>query len=242
MAASEEEHRMGFFDKKRRNDEEDDDDTVGQGEVLPPLPRAPAPPPAPHAPSPAHAPPSPHVSALLDAARHAVDPAPGGVTVKTAPPPPPPAEPVFGIDDAVVLMRQLPNRNIDLVMQVVKKTLESVHVDVPRIIEGATRKEAAIEDRIGVLKKEIEKLEGQIAAATKEIAALEGEEKEISTVKERLLLAQKMEAELGSDRPAAPAKAAVPPGPPPAPTVSAAPAPSPAPAPAPGQPPPPPKT
>jgi drebrin-like protein len=199
---------MGFFDRKRPP--EDGEVSAGSDD-LPVVPKS-APPPPP----------------LASQPPLKVDAAPTAPPIKAAPPPPPPAaEPAFTIDDAVVLMRTLPNRNIDLVMQVVKKTLESVHVDVSRIIEGATKKEAVIEERVGALKKEIEKLEGQIAAAKKEIAGLDADQKEISTVKERLLLAQKVEAEVISDRPAPPASP-----PPPKPVVSAV---------APVMPPPPPK-
>lgn len=132
--------------------------------------------------------------------------------VKAAPPPPPPQAhsqpptpsqlPIpsqlpngnFGIDEALQLARQLPNRNIDLVMQVVKKTLEALHVDVPRIIDSAQKKEQMIEDRIASLKKDIERLEGQIAGAKREIGTLEGDHKEVATLKERLVMAQKADA------------------------------------------------
>jgi hypothetical protein len=154
---------------------------------------------------------------------------PSAARVVVRPPPPPPAEASsdlpskvpsaarsldtrsaggsmsgFGIEEAVLLVRQLPTRNTELVMQVVKKTLESVRVDVVQIIEGATKKEHVIEDRITTLKKEIEKLEAQIAAAKKEIGQLEAEQREVTGVKERLVQAQKQEAETSNDRPIEP--------------------------------------
>src|SRR5688500_18326378 len=110
---------MGFFDKKRPDDD-DDDAAVGSDGIATATKAAPPPPP----------------------------PA-SKTTGKAGPPPPPPPDSGFGIDDAVQLMRQLPNRNIDLVMQVVKKTLESMKVDVAKIIDGATKKEHVIEERIG---------------------------------------------------------------------------------------------
>lgn len=186
---------MGFFDKKRRDDEEEE---AAPSEVLPPIITKSLPTPPPE---------------LLKATPpQQVDAAPP--SLPKAPPPPVPIDPSFGIDDAVQLMRTLPNRNIDLVMQVVKRTLESVHVDVARIIEGATKKEQVIEDRIGTLKKEIEKLEATIAMHKKEIGGLDTDQKEVSTVKERLLLAQKVENEITSDRPTAPPKSVAPPPPP----------------------------
>lgn len=195
---------MGFFDKRKNKDEEQ------ESEVLPPHPTPPA-----HAPevvrvrasippenkvtvTPASPPPLPPRASEPSAEALVVSAVPD----PKAPPTPPQAsmapplpEPAFGIDEAVVLMRQLPSRNIDLVMQVVKKTLESLRVDVPKIIEGAAEKEHRIEQRILSLKAEIETLEGKIATHRKEISGLEAEQKEVLQVKERLSLAQKAEQE-----------------------------------------------
>lgn len=114
------------------------------------------------------------------------------------------AEPplAFGIDEAIALVRTLPSRSTELVMQVVKRTLESVGVDVARIIESAAKKEQAIEARIGELRAKIEELEGEIAAHKKEIASLEADQREVSSVKERMVLAQRLETGEPSDRPA----------------------------------------
>lgn len=196
---------MGFFDKRKNKDEEQ------ESEVLPPHPTPPA-----HAPevvrvrasippenkvtvTPASPPPLPPPRASEPSAEALVVSA---VPDPKTPPAPPQAsvapalpEPAFGIDEAVVLMRQLPSRNIDLVMQVVKKTLESLRVDVPKIIEGAAEKEHRIEQRILSLKAEIEALESKIATHRKEISGLEAEQKEVLQVKERLSLAQKAEQE-----------------------------------------------
>jgi hypothetical protein len=194
---------MGFFDKKRRP--EDEEEGVVTGEILPPIARTTPPPPPP--------------AELQEMVSQEPTAPPAIVMGAKMTPPPAPVELEFGIDDAVLLVRQLPTRNTDLVMQVVKKTLESVHVDVSRIIDGATKKEQVIEDRIGTLRKNIETLESQITAAKKEIGTLETEQKEISSVKERLLLAQKIESEVISDRPAPapiskPAALVAPPSPP----------------------------
>jgi hypothetical protein len=166
---------MGFFDKiKKLEDDESPQDPKEKSPALDPMRAKPPPPPPPPVESGTKDVPTtpPQLSK------------PAGTT----------GEGGFGIDDAVQLMRSLPSRNIDLVMQVVKKTLESVRVDVARIIEGAIKKEHVIEERIALLRKEIEQLESRIGAHKKEIAQLESDQKEVSTVKERLILAQKTEA------------------------------------------------
>jgi hypothetical protein len=176
---------MGLWTKKPSSSEDDSEDIITVSK-----PRPPPPPPSDRSEPPRPAEVAPKAE-------------PPKVEPPRAPPPPPAAASLpFGIEDAVVLVRQLPTRNTDLVMQVVKKTLESVHVDIVQIIDGATKKEQGIEDRISTLKKEIERLEAQIATSKKEIAQLEAEQKEVTSVKERLLMAQKMESqEPSSDRP-----------------------------------------
>jgi hypothetical protein len=188
---------MGLWSKKRSDGEPDSDDE----DFIMPLnkQRPPPPPPSTEKSEPAKA------AEAMSAARPEPPkehgkPEPPPVPAASIPPraearPPQPAPPTsaFGIDEAVQLVRQLPTRNTDLVMQVVKKTLESVHVDVGQIIDGATKKEQVIEDRISTLRKEIERLEAQIAQSKKEIGQLESEQKEVTSVKERLLMAQKME-------------------------------------------------
>jgi hypothetical protein len=114
-------------------------------------------------------------------------------------PPPEPEAPDYGINRAIELMRLLPSDNIELVVKVVKTTLDSVNVKIATIIKDGTRKQQDIEGRITVLKKEIVDLEAEIATRKKEISALEADHKETTTVKERLILAEKMSA----DKPAA---------------------------------------
>lgn len=108
-----------------------------------------------------------------------------------------PANPVsidqdYGIQEAIALMRTLPADSIELVVRVVKQTLESTHIDIPTIILDATAKEERITNRIGVLKEEITNLEQEIAARSIEISNLEADHQETSMVKERLELAEKL--------------------------------------------------
>jgi hypothetical protein len=99
--------------------------------------------------------------------------------------------PEFGIQKAIELMRDLPQQNIELVVQVVKKTLESMQVDVVSIIEDAKTRQAKIQGRIKDLEEEIAELREEIAAREGEIAALKTDFAETRQVRERLEMAQK---------------------------------------------------
>jgi peptidoglycan hydrolase CwlO-like protein len=118
-----------------------------------------------------------------------------------------PAEvhPDYGINKAIELMRMLPNDNIELVVRVVKTTLESTNIKVATIVKDASQKLAGIEARVDVVKKEIAGLEAQIATRRGEISALEADHRETATVKERLALAEKLSAggaDVAEQRPA----------------------------------------
>jgi hypothetical protein len=113
-------------------------------------------------------------------------------TQRTPPPPMDVDHPDFGINKAIELMRALPSENVELVVRVVKTTLESINIKVASIIKDATRKEGELEGRVNVLKKEISELEAEIGTRRKEIAALETDHKETTMVKDRLILAEKL--------------------------------------------------
>ena len=126
---------------------------------------------------------------------------PNLVVVPAAPEAPAPAaapkamkadHPDYGIKKAIELMRMLPNDNIELVVRVVKTTLESTNISVASIIKDATRKQSEIEARAETLKHEIVKLEAEIATRRGEIAVLDADHKETSMVKERLELSEKL--------------------------------------------------
>jgi len=98
----------------------------------------------------------------------------------------------YGIDDAIQLMRTLPGDNVELVVRVVKSTLESPNIEIKTIIEDASSKQKRIEDRVSVLKAEISELENEIKSRKTEIDGLETDHSETTQVKERLLLAEKL--------------------------------------------------
>jgi hypothetical protein len=100
--------------------------------------------------------------------------------------------PAYGIADAMRLMRSLPvDQNMDLVVRVVRVTLSSVNVRMEDIIEDATRRQKSIQDGITALHAKVADLQGQLEARRREIEALEADLKETTSVKERLVQADK---------------------------------------------------
>ena len=101
----------------------------------------------------------------------------------------------YGIAQAILLMRSLPvDQNVDLVVRVIRQTLESMNVQLPDIIDDASAKETALQGRMERLDLEIEAYAEQIEVRKQEISQLQAELRETSTVKDRLLLAQKQTA------------------------------------------------
>lgn len=96
----------------------------------------------------------------------------------------------YGIEEAILLMRDLPTEPIELVVKVVKTTLESIDVKVSDIIQDAKAKEKTIENRITQLKSEINNYEEKIKKLKDSINLLEKDQAETKRVKEHLLLAK----------------------------------------------------
>jgi len=98
----------------------------------------------------------------------------------------------YGIAEAIQLLRGLPvDQNPDLVVRVVRATLASLSVHLSDIIEDANRKQKGTQERIASEHAKVAELEKQLADHRKEIAALEADLKETSTVKDRLQAAEK---------------------------------------------------
>jgi hypothetical protein len=111
-------------------------------------------------------------------------------------PPAPPRDdeprPHFGIQEAIQLMRALPvDQNPELVVAVIKTTLESLKVKVADIIVDASKKQKDLEDRVANLKRAIADFEKEIETRKEEIARLEADHKETSSVRARLEMAEK---------------------------------------------------
>jgi peptidoglycan hydrolase CwlO-like protein len=89
-------------------------------------------------------------------------------------------------------MRTLPvEKNAELVVEVVRSTLESVHVRVTDIIEDAVRKQQELSERVAKLQSEILQLESDISVRREEIAGVEAELAEVTAARQRLELAER---------------------------------------------------
>jgi len=98
----------------------------------------------------------------------------------------------YGIAEAIQLMRGLPvDQNPDLIVRVVRATLASLNVRLADIIEDAARKQKATQERIAGEHTKVADLEKQLGEHRREIASLEADLKETTTVKERLQMAEK---------------------------------------------------
>jgi len=70
-----------------------------------------------------------------------------------------------GIDHAIQLMRSLPTQqNPELVVRVLKTTLESLNIHVVDIVADAAKRQQEIEARVAQLTAEIERTKAKIAA------------------------------------------------------------------------------
>ncbi len=109
----------------------------------------------------------------------------------------------YGIEEAVGLMRKLPDVDTDVVITVVRKTLESANVRVNEIISDAEKKEGNINKRTNTLTSEIEELQKKITLRNKEISILTKDLQETTKVKKLL---QQGEREAKSNSSSAPAE------------------------------------
>jgi hypothetical protein len=111
--------------------------------------------------------------------------------------------PAYGINQAIELMRSLPaDQNPELVVIVIKATLESLKVKVADIIADADRKTKDLEERVSNLKRAIADFEKEIETRKEEIGRLEADHSETSVVRQRLELAEK--AQRAQQHPPAP--------------------------------------
>jgi hypothetical protein len=105
-----------------------------------------------------------------------------------------PARLSYGIEQAIRLMKSLPRDNNEVVVTVVKKTLESTDIQVQDIIADAGAKEERLRAQHKQLEAEIKRFQEEISQRNQTIADLLQELKETSDVRQRLELAVKLEA------------------------------------------------
>ena len=203
---------MGLFDKRDKRGKKDDfDSPVEQIDLSQPSPleaKTPAPA-AKGAATPVAPPPAPSASAhnASPPGASAASPSGGGQVAAGASAAQPPAavapavsravprheeEQDYGVDKAIELMRGLPTDNVELVVQVVKVTLESAKIRIGAIIEDAGVRLEEIQGRVKHLKGEIADLEQEIAQRRDEIGKLDSDFRETTMVKDRLQLAERL--------------------------------------------------
>jgi hypothetical protein len=189
---AEQEDAMGLFDKRDKKRKDDFDSPVESIDL-------------------SAAAPEPVAEVTAERPAPAAEPSPPMASARARQPDPDPEpddfDTSFGIEKAIELMRTLPSDNVELVVQVVKLTLESTKIKIAHIIEDATRKQDDIQGRIKVLNAEIADFEKEIAQRKEEIGTLEADFTETSTVKERVVLAETLTDRPGAARPVARAAA-----------------------------------
>ena len=107
----------------------------------------------------------------------------------------------YGIEEAVGLMRKLPDVDTEVVITVVRKTLESANVRVNEIIADAEKKEGNINKRTNTLTSEIEELQKKITLRNKEISILTKDLQETTKVKKLLQQGERDAKSAGNSRP-----------------------------------------
>ena len=122
------------------------------------------------------------------------EPAPTEAPSVVTPPPRTAAERNYGIDKAIELMRLLPvsDDNVELTVQIIKKTLESTGVKITSILEDAAQKQTDIRKHINTLQDEVTSFKKEISRRNDEIQVLEKDYQETTLVRERLSLAEKL--------------------------------------------------
>lgn len=117
----------------------------------------------------------------------------------------------YGIEDAIRLMKSLPRDNNDVVVTVVKKTLESTNIQIQDIISDASAKEERIRGQHKRLEKEIKNFQEQIAQRNQRISDLLQDLKDTTDVRQRLQLGLELDTKSkGGDSNTQETKTAVP--------------------------------
>ncbi|MGI1677367.1 MAG: hypothetical protein K6L75_01425 [Cellvibrionaceae bacterium] len=99
----------------------------------------------------------------------------------------------YGIEDAILLMKSLPRDNPEVVVTVVKKTLESTKIQVQDILNDAKDKEERIRSKHKALEAEIKQLQEQISKRNQQISDLVQDLNETTDVRQQLELALELD-------------------------------------------------
>jgi hypothetical protein len=143
-------------------------------------------------------------------------PAPAAAPAAPAAPAPSIAPTGFTVEKAIELMRALPfddGSNAELVLRVVRKTLQSTGISVPEIVDAAAVRERALAATLDADRAAIAQLEREIAARQASMAGTERELSETRSVRERLEDAIENETQIGvpivRDEPSPPSSASL---------------------------------
>lgn len=99
----------------------------------------------------------------------------------------------YGIEDAIELMKSLPRDNPEVVVTVVKKTLESTKIQVQDILNDAKDKEERIRSKHKALEAEIKQLQEQISKRNQQISDLVQDLNETTDVRQQLEMALELD-------------------------------------------------
>ena len=93
----------------------------------------------------------------------------------------------YSIEQALDLMRSVPVEGLNekLVVQVVRRTLESAGVNIPELLEEAGRRQDQVTNEIVRIQGEIANLHAQIEAMTAQVASYQEQLAEIGQLRER---------------------------------------------------------
>lgn len=97
----------------------------------------------------------------------------------------------YGIEDAIALMRKLPEADMRLVATVIKESLDSAAIKLDQILSDAEEKETRLESQIRKLDAEIEELEMMIKQRRDSIIRLADDLRETREVKNNLSMANR---------------------------------------------------
>jgi hypothetical protein len=93
----------------------------------------------------------------------------------------------YSVDTAIRLFENLPDfGNSNVIVEVVKRTLESANISIVEIMSDADEKEKDITDKITKLKSEVEKLIKEIGGRKEEVTKLQNELRRVRNVKDKL--------------------------------------------------------
>ena len=91
----------------------------------------------------------------------------------------------YGIDDAIQLLRQLPESEDHQTMSVVCKTLESAQISMSDLLQDARQKEQKLKQQHKGLEQEIEQLQSKMDDRRKQLKQLSESLEEVTRIKAR---------------------------------------------------------